>query len=172
MEIRSATEADFAAIRAVARDAWHDAYDELDAETIDHTVENWYTDDSMPLEAPGTIVLVAESDAHELADVPSGAGERTIVGFTHAVAQGECADVLRMYVHPDAQGEGIGTELHDRLLEAIERYDVDRVRAFDFAFNEDSRRFYEGVGFERGGQGEVEIDGERYPEATYVLERS
>ncbi len=157
MEIRSANADDVAAIRAVARETWHDTYDELDATTIDRTVDDWYTDDSMPLEAPGTIVLVAELD-----------GE--IVGFTHAVALSETADILRLYVHPDAQGEGIGTALHTQLLEAIERFDVERVRSLDFAFNDVSRAFYEGLGFEQTSKGTVEIDGEHYSEAVYTLE--
>ncbi len=157
MEIRSATADDVAAIRAVARETWHDTYDELDTETIDRTVDNWYTDDSMPLEAPGTIVLVAEK-----------AGE--IVGFTHAVAQGDTADILRLYVHPDVQGEGVGTELHAQLLEEVGRFDVDRVRSLDFAFNDASRAFYEGLGFEQTSEGTVEIDGEYYTEAVYTRE--
>lgn len=157
MIIRSADSDDFDAIKAIARETWHDTYDELEADVIDRTVDDWYTDDTMPLEAPGTVVLVAER----------GGG---IVGFTHAVAQGERADVLRMYVHPDHQGEGIGTELHERLLAELETYDVDEIRALDFAFNDASRRFYEGLGFERADSGEVVIDGESYGEAVYALE--
>ncbi|ARS89575.1 GNAT family N-acetyltransferase [Natrarchaeobaculum aegyptiacum] len=157
MTVRSAAADDFDAIKAIARETWHATYDELESEVIDRTVDDWYTDDSMPLEAPGTVVLVAERG-----------GE--IVGFTHAVAQGERADVLRMYVHPDHQGEGIGTELHERLLAELEAHDVDEVRALDFAFNDASRRFYEGLGFERADSGEVVIDGESYDEAVYALE--
>ncbi|ELY65826.1 GNAT family N-acetyltransferase [Natrinema versiforme] len=157
MHVRSATTDDFEAITAVARATWHDTYDELEAETIDRTVDDWYTDDSMPLEAPGTIVLVAEEDSE-------------VVGFTHAVAQGDKADILRMYVHPDRQGEGIGSQLHERLIAEIESYDVDRIRSIDFAFNDASRTFYEGLGFEQTDEGEVEIDGDYYPEAVYTLE--
>ena len=158
MNVRPADADDFDAIKAVARETWHDTYDELDDDLIDRTVDNWYTDDSMPLEAPGTVVLVVEDESGD------------IVGFTHAVAQGETADILRMYVAPDRQGEGIGTELHERLIERLEAYDVDRVRSFDFAFNDASRRFYEGLGFEQTDTGEVEIDGEFYDEAVYTLE--
>ncbi|MDQ2050401.1 GNAT family N-acetyltransferase [Natronolimnohabitans sp. A-GB9] len=157
MKIRPAKADDFDAIRAVARETWHDTYDELEADLIDRTVDDWYTDDSMPLEAPGTVVLVVEQE-----------GE--IVGFTHAVAQGDTADILRMYVEPSYQGDGVGTDLHERLIEQLEAYDVDRIRAFDFAFNDASRRFYEGLDFEQTDTGEVEIDGEFYDEAVYTLE--
>ncbi len=158
MNIRPADDDDFDAIKAVARVTWHDTYDELNEELIDRTVDDWYTDDSMPLEAPGTVVLVVEDERGE------------IVGFTHAVAQGDTADILRMYVEPDAQGEGVGTDLHDRLVEQLEAYDVDRIRSLDFAFNDASRRFYEGLGFEQTDTGEVTIEGSTYDEAVYTLE--
>ena len=167
MNIRSATPDDFEAITAVARDTWHDTYDELAPETIDRTVDNWYTDDSMPLEAPGTVVLVAERDD---ADSQTHSGDGELVGFTHAVAQGDKADILRMYVHPDHQGEGVGSKLHERLIAELETYDVDRIRSIDFAFNATSRAFYEGLGFVQTDEGEVEIDGEYYPEAVYTLD--
>ncbi|WP_137291253.1 GNAT family N-acetyltransferase [Natronorubrum halophilum] len=171
MNIRPAESGDFGAIKAVAREAWHDAYDELEADLIDRTVDDWYTDDSMPLGAPGTVVLVVERAEHRSANegrTASDDGE--LVGFTHAVAQGETADILRMYVEPDAQGEGIGTDLHEYLLEQLEMYDIERVRSFDFAFNDTSRRFYEGLGFERTDTGEVTIEDEQYDEAVYTFE--
>ncbi|WP_226483146.1 GNAT family N-acetyltransferase [Natrinema amylolyticum] len=172
MNVRSATADDFEAITTVARATWHDTYDELESDVIDRTVDDWYTDDSMPLEAPGTIVLVAERDGagRGSASGRTQSGDGDLVGFTHAVAQGDTADILRMYVHPDHQGEGIGSALHERLISEIEPYDVDRIRSIDFAFNNASRAFYEGLGFEQTDEGDVEIDGEYYPEAVYTLE--
>ncbi|WP_049928767.1 GNAT family N-acetyltransferase [Halopiger goleimassiliensis] len=157
MEIRPAEADDFAAIEEIARRTWHATYDELDAGTIDRTVDEWYAPDSMPLDAPGTVVLVVEVDGN-------------VVGFTHAVAQGDSADVLRLYVHPDHQGEGIGTALHERLIRELEAHGVETVRSLDFAFNDASRQFYTGLGFERTDTGEVVIEGERYDEAVYTLE--
>ncbi|QRV17203.1 GNAT family N-acetyltransferase [Haloterrigena salifodinae] len=165
MRIRPAADDDFPDIRAIARKTWHDTHDELDEDLIDRTVDDWYTDDSMPLEAPGTVVLVVEATDGIR---PDSNGE--IVGFTHAVVQGDTADILRMYVDPDRQAAGVGTDLHERLVEQLRVYDVERIRAFDFAFNDASRRFYEGLGFERTDVSEVEIDGEFYDEAVYTLE--
>ena len=159
MDIRPAIASDRGAIRVVARDTWHDTYDELGPETIDETVDEWYADDALEeeLERPGTAFLVAEAD-----------GE--VVGFTHGVVQGDEGDVLRMVVHPDHQREGIGTALHERLREDLEDFNMKRMRAIDLASNEASRRFYEGLGFERTEEGFVEIGGEERQEAVYTLE--
>ncbi|WP_255194034.1 GNAT family N-acetyltransferase [Natronobeatus ordinarius] len=172
MEIREAVTADREAIREVARATWHDTYDELEAVTIDETVDEWYADDELEtaiggwyadadfdldLENLKSTLLVAEVD-----------GE--VVGFTHGVVMGEEGDVLRMYVHPDHQGAGIGTALHERLVAALEAAGVERIRALDLASNEASRRFYEGLGFERTAEATVEIGGERYAEAVYTIE--
>lgn len=194
MHVRPATAADLESIRAVARETWHDTYDELDTETIDWAIDEWYGAGAIPLEAPGTVVLVVEvedaagegssdraddapdneRDAHPTADAPAdesgdAAGDR-LVGFAQAVVHGETADVLRLYVHPDFQGRGIGTRLHERLRIQLEAYDIERIQLIDFAFNDEGRGFYESLGFERTGEGEVEIAGEFYPEVVYTLE--
>lgn len=171
MEIRDATDDDHDAIREVARETWHATYDELDAETIEETVAEWYADDeleaaiegwyadggfSVELDALETEFLLAETD-----------GE--IVGFTHGIVQGEQGDVLRMYVHPEYQGEGIGSALHERLVERLEPA-VGRIRALDLASNDNAREFYGKHGFEETDEGTVRIDDEEYVEAVYTLE--
>ncbi|ELY64769.1 GNAT family N-acetyltransferase [Natronococcus jeotgali] len=159
MEIRPAATNDRESLRRIARETWHDTYDELSEETIDETIDDWYGDEELEraLSEPGTAVLVAEAD-----------GE--VVGFTHGVVQGEEGDVLRMYVHPDRQREGIGTALHERLREDLEDFNMSLMRAIDLASNEGGRAFYEGLGFERTGDGEVEIGGESRREVVYTLE--
>ncbi|WP_290818935.1 GNAT family N-acetyltransferase [Halovivax sp.] len=159
MELRPATADDREAIREIARAAWHDTYDQLDPETIDETVDAWYDDETFreAIDEPGTAVIVAERD-----------GE--LAGFTHGVVYEDEGDVLRMYVHPDHQREGIGTALHERLRSALEDFSMNRMRAIDFASNEGGRRFYEELGFEQTGTGGVEIGDERYDEVVYTLE--
>ena len=172
MEIRDATEDDHEAIRDVARATWHDTYDELEGETIDETVEEWYADDELDAAIEGWYAdggLAIELDALEteflVAEVD---GE--VVGFTHGIVQGEEGDVLRMYVHPDHQGEGIGTALHERLYERLEDADIERIRALDLASNDAARAFYESLGFEETDEGTVRIDNEEYGEAVYTLD--
>ena len=159
VSLRPATASDREEIREVARAAWHDTYDELDDETIDRTVDAWYDDESFSeaLEEPGTAVIVAERDD-------------AVVGFTHGVVFEDEGDVLRMYVHPDHQREGIGTALHERLRSALEDFSMNRMRAIDFASNEHGRRFYEDLGFEKTDEATVEIGDEEYEEVVYTLE--
>ncbi|MFC4540598.1 GNAT family N-acetyltransferase [Halosolutus amylolyticus] len=173
MELRPASMADREAIREVARATWHDTYDELDAETIDETIDDWYGDEALEqaLEQAGTAFLVAESAEHRSASsrAESG-GDGEIVGFTHGVVQGDEGDVLRMAVHPDHQEEGIGTELHERLREDLQDFNMERMRAIDLASNEGGQRFYEKQGFEQTGEGEVEMGGKQRREVVYTLE--
>lgn len=158
MEIRPATENDREAIRELARETWHATYDELDADTIDETVDDWYADDfAATLSVPGTAALVAEDDGD-------------VVGFAHGVVEGEAGNVLRTYVHPDRQREGIGTALHERLRADLEDFNMNRMRAIDLASNEGGRAFYEQLGFEKTGEGAVEMGGEEREEVVYTLE--
>lgn len=160
MEIRPATVDDREAIRAIARATWHETYDELEAETIDETVDDWYGDERLEesLSKPGTAFLVAETD------------EEGVVGFTHGVVSEAEGDVLRMSVHPDHQGGGIGTALHERLRADLQDFNMERMQAIDLASNEGGQRFYEKQGFERTGEGTVEIGGEDRREVVYTLE--
>ncbi|SEW27807.1 GNAT family N-acetyltransferase [Natrinema salifodinae] len=159
MDIRPASRDDRERIRTVARDTWHDTYDELDGETIDETIDEWYGDEALEtaLSKPGTAFLVAEK-------------EREIVGFTHGVVTEEEGDVLRMSVHPDHQGEGIGTALYEHLREDLQDFNMERMRAIDLASNEGGRKFYETHGFEQTDEDEVEIGGEQRREVVYTLE--
>ncbi|APX97504.1 GNAT family N-acetyltransferase [Natronorubrum daqingense] len=160
MEIRPATVDDYEAIRTVARATWHETYDELEGETIDETVDDWYGDERLEeaLSKPGTAFLVAET------------ADEGVVGFTHGVVSEAEGDVLRMSVHPDHQGEGIGTALHDRLRADLEDFNMERMQAIDLASNDGGQRFYEKQGFERTGEGTVEIGGEERQEVVYTLE--
>ena len=159
MEIRPATSGDREAIRNVARETWHDTYDELESETIDETIDEWYGDEALKtaLSKPGTAFLIAEKDGD-------------LVGFTHGVVSQEEGDVLRMSVHPDHQGEGIGTALYERLREDLQDFNMERMRAIDLASNDGGREFYEEHGFEPTDEDNVEIGGEQRREVVYTLE--
>ncbi|MDF9747222.1 GNAT family N-acetyltransferase [Natrinema salsiterrestre] len=159
MDIRPATLDDRDRIRSVARETWHETYDELEPETIDETIDEWYGDEALEtaLSKPGTAFLVAERNGD-------------VVGFTHGVVTEDEGDVLRMSVHPDHQGEGIGTALYERLRADLQDFNMERMRAIDLASNDGGREFYEEHGFEPTGEDDVEIGGEKRREVVYTLE--
>ncbi|QLG49960.1 GNAT family N-acetyltransferase [Natrinema halophilum] len=159
MEIRPATRDDREQIRAVARDTWHDTYDELDPDTIDQTIDEWYGDEALEaaLSKPGTAFLVAEKNEE-------------VVGFTHGVVTEDEGDVLRLSVHPDHQGEGTGTALYERLREDLRDFNMKRMCAIDLASNDGGREFYESHGFEPTDEDDVEIGGQQRREVVYTLE--
>ncbi|GAA0725167.1 ribosomal protein S18 acetylase RimI-like enzyme [Halorubrum trapanicum] len=151
--------------------SWREAYDGtlpdavLDAMTVDPTpeeVERWadgFSDDDSAV-----FVAVVDGTVRGFVDVRWGA-ENT----KPFVDPGE-AGVKAIYVHPDRWGEGIGTALLQRGLDALPDR-VETVRLEAFADNDIGARFYEARGFEQVETGETEIAGETYPTAIYARDR-
>jgi ribosomal protein S18 acetylase RimI-like enzyme len=149
--------------------SWREAYDDilpesvLDAMTVDPTpeeVEGWaegFGDDS------AVFVAVVDGTVRGFVDVRWGAeNTKSFVGPDEA-------DLKAIYVHPDWWGEGVGTALLDRGLDALPDR-VETVRLEAFADNDVGARFYEARGFERVETSETEIAGETYPVAIYARE--
>jgi ribosomal protein S18 acetylase RimI-like enzyme len=150
--------------------SWREAYDDilpesvLDAMTVEPTpedVEGW--PDRLDSDDGAVFVAVVEGAARGFVDVRWGAeNTKSFVGSDEA-------GVKAIYVHPDWWGEGLGTALLDRGLEAVPD-DVETVRLEAFADNDVGARFYEARGFERVETDETEIAGETYPTAIYARE--
>lgn len=155
-------------IRAHGR-SWRAAYDDalpesvLDAMTVDPTseeVQGWADrlddgDDS------AHFVALVDGTVRGFVDVRWGANN------TKSFVGPDEAGVKAIYVHPDRWGEGVGTALLRRGLDALPDR-VERVRLEAFADNEVGARFYEARGFERVETGETEVAGETYPTAIYA----
>jgi ribosomal protein S18 acetylase RimI-like enzyme len=159
MPIRAATPADVTAIERVARASWHTDYpDVLSRETVEEGVEEWYDDEQLTaeIERDDAVVLVARRE-----------GE--IDGFAHAVVTEDRGTILRVYVHPDARGEGIGSRLLDRTEGELRDRGANHVQAMVLADNELGRTFYEGAGFTLEDEGETTIGGDPYRECVYGL---
>lgn len=162
MRVEPATSDDVEAIRDIARESWeHDYPDILSSESLDAGVEDWYSEARIrdSVNWPRATVLVARLE--------DGA-----VGFAHAVfdADRNEGNVLRVYVHPDHRGEGVGGELLRSVEAALSERGAERIRAMVLAANDVGNAFYRRFGFERVETSEVVIGGETYTENTYVLE--
>ena len=162
MEYRDSASGDAEAIERIARASWETDYpDILSRETAaEEGVEEWYGRETIEreLETPGTVALVAEDERGE------------VVGFSHAVVTDGEATILRVYVHPEARGEGVGTGLLEATIEEARDRTADRVRAMVLSANEPGNAFYDNAGFDPVETGETVIAGEHYEERTYELE--
>ncbi len=138
--VRPATAADADAIRRVAREAWHAAYDDLlGPDTVTETVAEWYDPDRLvehDITADERPLFVAVDDA--------------LVGFAEAAPEtADRARLYRIYVTPDRWGEGIGSELLSRVESALRERGFDRLTLEVLAENSVGVEFYESRGFRR-----------------------
>lgn len=161
MTVRAATADDVEAIKRVARRSWESDYpDILTRETVEAGVEDWYAPDNLTaaLSRGRTSLLVAERGG-------------SVVGFVHAVRQAatDVGFVLRLYVDPDHQREGVGAALLEAVIEALRVDGLERIDAAVLSANEHGRSFYESFGFELADETETRIGEESYPECRYSL---
>lgn len=77
------------------------------------------------------------------------------------------AELKALYVHPDAWGEGIGSELLVACLFAVPTT-FERLTLQTFRENDAARAFYEHHGFSRIGEAAFEIDGSEFPTVVYT----
>lgn len=144
--VRPARPDDATAIREVAREAWHAAYDDLlGPDAVDERVDAWYDPDRIreSISSPGSFSVAVD--------------DGTVVGFVHLAPPGpEAPSVLRdpgaavlfrLYVRPGRWDEGIGSALLDAAERRVdERFD--RVRCVVYADNDRARSFFASRGFE------------------------
>ncbi|MXR41426.1 GNAT family N-acetyltransferase [Halobaculum sp. WSA2] len=169
MTVRRATRGDADAVRRVAGDSWETDYPSiLSRESVESGLEEWYD--------PDRVRAAVEAD-DELLYVEEGGGEdaeaRAVVGFAHAVVdeRAETGHLLRLYVHPDARGEGRGGRLLERARGDLFARGVDRIHATVLTDNDLGTEFYRSFGFEPTGEAETRIGGETYPETRFTLTR-
>ena len=159
--VRPARPEEAEAIRAVGRASWHAAYDPIHGpETVEELFDSWWsvrdlregaTDDDRTL-----LVAVREND---------------VLGVVDAVPDPDREGVFRvarLYVHPDAWGEGLGTRLVDDLRERLPE-GAERLRLVVLAENNVGVAFYESYGFERVDMRVEESSGEEHEEYVYEL---
>lgn len=157
--VREATAEDVPAIRRIASAGWHAAYaDFLDEPTIERVLEKWYAPESVEqaVRSEDVVYLVAES------------GDE-VVGYVSGTARtGRYGSGSSFYVAPERWGEGIGSALFERLLDALRKAGVERVEFEVLAANEDARGFYESRGFEAVGESTDDLFGTVHPVVVYA----
>lgn len=162
MEVREATPDDFEAMRTTAAASMHDSYDTfLAPTTIDAALDEWYGADTLAaqLKDEGTLLFVAESDAGDVA----GFVQAEIVARKPTEGR-----ILWLHVHPDERGDGIGSRLFVRAQETLLKRGAERITGVVLEGNPVGTKFYEGHGFTRAGEREVEVGDESHSEVVYV----
>lgn len=164
MHVREATEADAAAVRAVAERSLAASYDGLlDEPARERAVAEWYATDRLTdqVEAADAAVLVAvEGD--------------DVVGFVQAelLTHEDWTDgrVLWLHVDPDHRGEGIAGDLLAATEGWLDETDTDRVSASVLAGHEAGNEFYRHHGYERVDEWTVTVDDRSLREHVFVRE--
>lgn len=145
-------------IREIATESWLDTYSEIISEkAILEVVEDWYSPEDLRDQVKDPIFFIAESEG-----VP--------VGFIHASTDEEPAHLHRLYLRPEEQGKGIGTELYQRAKKELVDRDFDLIELEVLSENEKANGFYRDKGFEEQEEEEIELKGENTSQKVLLKE--
>jgi ribosomal protein S18 acetylase RimI-like enzyme len=137
VELREARPADADTVRRVAEAAWYDAHADIAGEAA---VADFLAEYYQPAELRerfrdgGSTTFVAVDD--------------DLVGYATAVPGEDAYSLGAIYVHPDRQGEGVGSRLLDRVEAHARGEGYDTLRLVVMRDNDAARGFYEAHSFE------------------------
>jgi GNAT superfamily N-acetyltransferase len=164
--IRDAAPSDAHAIAEVHVASWRWAYrndlpaEFLDGLSVDDRERQW--NEWLEPDHPGAGTLVAEVRDHIVG----------FCGFAPSRDEGateRMADVLTIYLLPEAAGRGIGRDLFASAVERLRAFGYDRATLWVMASNDRSRRFYEAAGWSWDGTtSEHRFDCANVPIVRYV----
>lgn len=152
MALRPATVDDVGAIRRVAREGWHAAYDDVvGADAVDEQVDEWY--------APEVLedAIAREDWAYLVAD-----GDDGVVGFASGgpTEEGPADGVLAaIYVRPDRWDEGVGSSLLSAIHGDLRSLGCGSVWLAVLAENDVGRSFYRSHGYRRHDEQTTTVGG-------------
>jgi len=155
--IRRARADDVAGIQRVARQSWHEAYNDfIDEETVSELLEEGYSEEflSEAIASPEMTFFVAED-------------EYSVVGYVSCEppTDGHIGQVS-IYVAPDYWGEGIGTSLLERAREYLAEKDAAALEDVVLASNDVGNAFYR-KHFERADETTVEMGDDEFDANVY-----
>lgn len=175
--VRRATPQDVPAIQRIAHAGWRTAYGGfLDEAVLAHVREEWHTRDAIRRSVQRDDVswfVACERDAGGGTAAVAGQGDEPggerVVGYASGGVPDDAdhAVVGTLYVAPDRWGEGYGSAVFDRVVEALGDRDADRVEISVFAENDVGRSFYESRGFDVAAHTTEEIAGEPVEVVVY-----
>ena len=159
--VRRAIPADAAAIREVAQAAWRATYTELiGADAVERFIAQAYTPER----------VARRIDSHETFVAGAAGGDPSGVdAFVESFVEDDHAHIAAFYTRPGARGQGLGTALLARVVEAHHGLDIS---ADVLVGNDLGEPFYVARGFEPGELLDEEIGGETIHERRWWLRAS
>jgi ribosomal protein S18 acetylase RimI-like enzyme len=161
VRVRRGVAGDAAAAGAVFLACWHRSY----AHLLPQQARACY--DEASAVAMWQSILTASPDGVIVADVPAQ-GVRGVVRFGADPDDERRGHVFSLYVHPDAQGLGLGRTLLHAAAEKLQAAGYGTATLWVFAGNHDARAFYAVQGWTPDGGTQVE---EAYGEPEIRLRR-
>ncbi|WP_274628953.1 GNAT family N-acetyltransferase [Arvimicrobium flavum] len=159
MYVRTASDRDIDAIRALLIETWHDTYDAiLGADRVREITDEWHSISALRrrLTSPRSEYLVADDGA-------------AITGMAFAAAdeKGETVTLHQLYVLPSWQGRGIGAMLLEEVISSFP--DARAIRLEVEPENERAIGFYESQGFASSSEAAKDsLPGSIVPGRVYV----
>ncbi|MFC6724089.1 GNAT family N-acetyltransferase [Halobium palmae] len=160
MEIREATDDDIEDIRHVARESLLASYTPaLSEAVIEEAVNNWYGEEfSAELDDDEALVLV-------------GVEGDEVVAFSESYLtqlENQTGEVNWIHVDPDHRGSGFGSKLLTETETRLVDEGITRLKGKVLEANESGPEFYEGHGYERGDEREIEIGDGSFVEWSFI----
>ncbi|WP_214892325.1 GNAT family N-acetyltransferase [Exiguobacterium sp. H66] len=153
MEIREAIPTDAARIHDIAITSWMDTYEEIYSESSKaHFVQEAY-----PQEKVVRAIRTAEEARGEYFNV--AIIEEEIVGFIHAIDVDGTWEIVRLYVLPKYQQNGIGR----KLIRELEHQGASPIEVYVESRNYKARQFLVSFGFREESETTEEIFGQVEP---------
>lgn len=140
MWLRSVSESDLDAVRALLKHTWHATYDGIyGSEKVEAITNDWHSIEALRrhLDKPYSEFVLADSEAGPLG-----------VAFASMIEEG-VSQLHMLYVAPEAHGRGIGTELLMEMESAFPS--ASKMRLEVEAANTTAIAFYERRGFRKAG---------------------
>lgn len=146
MKIRHAEVEDIEDIQEVAMASWQDTYSGIiPEETITEIVDSWYDREDLRQQVKDPIFYVAEKQGK-------------IAGYVHASVKDDVAHLHRIYLRPETQGKGTGTELYEKAEKEMKDSGAEYIRLEVLSENEKGLNFYQSKGFEEENEEAVELN--------------
>lgn len=142
MFVRTASQRDLDAIRALLGETWHATYDAIyGAERVAAITADWHSLASLrvQLDRPHSELLVADDG--------SGIGG---MAYASADKSGRTVMLHQLYVRPSHQGRGIGGMLLEEILDSFPEAETFRLEVEEANLN--AVAFYEAAGFVQVGR--------------------